>query len=150
MSDDNIWSDTWDEGEDWFGGGGRAKRLPRTDRLGATVYELNPGNFEVYHYHHASDELLIVLDGQPTLRTPEGERQLARGDVVVFPAGPEGAHALKNESDRPARYVMASTRQLPEVVEYPDLKKITAQAATGSQTGDRLWLIYDVEPDSPQ
>jgi hypothetical protein len=24
MSDDNIWTDEWDEGEDWSGGGGRA------------------------------------------------------------------------------------------------------------------------------
>jgi hypothetical protein len=32
------------------------------------------------------------------------------------------------------------------VVEYPDLKQITAQARTASQTGDRLWLIHDVEP----
>jgi hypothetical protein len=32
------------------------------------------------------------------------------------------------------------------VVEYPDLGQITAQASTGSQTGERLWLIYDVPP----
>jgi uncharacterized cupin superfamily protein len=148
VGDDNIWSDTWDEGEDWFGGGGRAKRLPRSDRLGATVYELGPGNYDVYHFHHASDEMLFVLEGRPTLRSPDGERQLARGEVVFFPAGPEGAHALKNDTDQPARYLMVSTLQSPEVVEYPDIKKITAQAASGSQTGERLWLIHDVEPGS--
>jgi len=145
MSDDNIWSDEWDAGEDWSGGGSRSKRLPRGDGLGATVYELGPGDFVVYHFHHASEELLIVLDGQPTLRTPNGERQLARGEVVLFPLGPAGAHALRNESDAPARYVMASTRSFPEVAEYPDLKQITVQAPTGSQTGDRLWFIHDVE-----
>ncbi len=37
MSDDNIWTDEWDEGEDWSGGGSKSKRLPRTERLGATV-----------------------------------------------------------------------------------------------------------------
>ena len=26
--------------------------------------------------------------------------------------------------------------------EYPDLKQITAQARTGSQTGERLWLVH--------
>lgn len=145
MSDNNIWSDEWGEqGEDWSGGGGRGKRLPRGDRLGATVYELDPGNFVVYHFHHGWEELLIVLRGQPTLRTPEGERMLAEGEVVYFPVGPAGAHAVTNDTDSPARFVMASTLGAPEVAEYPDLGQITAQAPTGSQTGDRLWLIYDV------
>jgi hypothetical protein len=41
---------------------------------------------------------------------------------------------------------MVSALNMPEVAEYPDLGKITAQARTGSQTGERLWLIHDVEP----
>jgi len=146
MGDNNIWSDEWDDtGEDWSGGGAKEKRLPNSERLGATVYELGPSNFVVYHFHHAADELLIVLRGRPTLRTGDGERQLEEGAVVFFPVGPDGAHALKNETGEAVRYVMASTRSSPEVVEYPDLKKITAQARTGSQTGERLWLIHDVE-----
>jgi len=145
MSEGNILSELPDGGEDWSGGGGRAKRLAHSDRLGATVYELGPGNFVVYHFHHGWEELLIVLDGEPTLRTPDGERRLARGEVILFPVGPAGAHALRNDTDGPVRYVMASTLGAPEVVEYPDLKQITAQAPTGSQTGDRLWLIHDVD-----
>ena len=142
---DNVWSDAWDDDEDWYGGGGKAKRLDaRTERLGASVYWLDPGNYDVYHFHHASDELLVVLDGEPTLRTPDGERRLVRGDAVMFPAGPEGAHALKNESDGPARVLMVSTLQSPEVVEYPDIEKLTAQARTASQTGDRLFVIHDL------
>jgi hypothetical protein len=35
------------------------------------------------------------------------------------------------------------------VAEYPDLHQITAQARTPSQTGDRLWLIHDVDPSAP-
>jgi uncharacterized cupin superfamily protein len=65
---------------------------------------------------------------------------------VHFPIGPAGAHGLRNETESPVRYVMASTLSSPEVAEYPDLKQITAQARTGSQTGERLWLIHDVEP----
>jgi uncharacterized cupin superfamily protein len=146
MSDDNIWSDAWDEGnEDWSGGGGKEKRLPNSERLGATVYELGPGNFAVYHFHHGSDELLIVLRGRPTLRTGEGERQLKEGEALLFPRGPEGAHGLRNDTESAVRYVMASTRVSPEVVEYPDQQQITAQAKTGSQTGEGLWLIHDVQ-----
>jgi uncharacterized cupin superfamily protein len=147
MSDDNIWTDEWDEGEDWSGGGAKAKRLPRTEQLGATVYELGPGNFVPYHFHHAAEELLIVLDGEMTMKTEEGERVVRRGDAVVFPVGPAGAHAFRVDGGGRCRYLMASTRPSPEVVEYPELGQITAQAPTASQTGERLWFIHDVPTD---
>lgn len=150
MSDHNIWSDEWGEQvEDWSGGGGRFKRLPRASErpgLGATAGELDPGNFVIYHFHHADEELLIVLRGRPTLRTPEGERMLTEGDAVYFPLGFEGAHGLRNDTDAVVRYLMASTITSPEVVEYPDLRQITAQARTSSMTGERLFLIHDVDP----
>jgi len=144
MSDENVWTDEWDPGEDWSGGGGKSKRLPRGEELGATVYELGPGNWVPFHFHHASEELLVVLRGRPTLRGDDGSRRLESGDVIHFPTGPSGAHALSNETDEPVRYVIASTLRSPEVAEYPDLGQITAQARTGSQTGERLWLIHDV------
>jgi uncharacterized cupin superfamily protein len=150
VSDVNIWTDTWDPAEeDWSGGGLVSKRLPRAAEhpgLGATVYELDPGDFVVYHFHHAWEELLIVLRGEPTLRTPAGERRVPEGEAVHFAAGPDGAHGLKNETDGRVRILMASTISSPEVVEYPDLRQITAQARTGSLTGERLWLIHDVDP----
>ena len=146
MSDESIWTDEWDPAEDWSGGGGFSKRLPRGDVLGASLYELAPGNFAVYHFHHGAEELLIVLRGRPTLRTPDGERVLDEGDVVHFPPGPDGAHGLRNDTDAPVRFVMVSDHPSPEVVEYPDLGQITAQGRTGSQTGERLWLIHDVRP----
>jgi uncharacterized cupin superfamily protein len=146
VGDDNVWTDAWDPGEDWSGGGARAKRLPRGPNLGATVYELGPGNWVPFHFHHGSEELLVVLRGRPTLRTRAGETILEEGAVVHFPNGPEGSHALTNATDETVRYVVASTRVSPEVVEYPDLGQITAQAATESQTGERLWLIHDVSP----
>ena len=91
MSDSNIWTDEWDPGEDWSGGGGASKRLPRGPSLGASVYELGPGNFVVYHFHHASEELMVVLRGRPTLRTPDGTRQLDEGEAVHFPTGPSAS-----------------------------------------------------------
>ena len=143
----NVFDDDWGEqGEDWSGGGGKSKRLVASGpRLGASLYELGPRDFNVYHFHHGAEELLIVLRGRPTLKTDEGERLLGEGEVVHFPTGPDGAHGVRNDTDEPVRYVVAGIRVSPEVVEYPELKQITAQAPTGSQTGDRLWLIHDVE-----
>ncbi len=145
MSDDNIWSDVWDAGDDWSGGGGRAKRLPRGAQLGASVYELGPGNFVVYHFHHAWEELLVVLRGRPTLREPAGERDLEEGDVVHFTVGPEGAHQLINRSHEPVRYLMVANRPSPEAVEYPDSRQISVMAFTDSQLGRPLWDIRTLE-----
>jgi uncharacterized cupin superfamily protein len=144
MSDDNIWTDDWDEGEDWSGGGGNAKQLPRADRLGATLYELGPGNFVPYHFHHASEEMLVLLDGEMTMKTEEGERLVRRGEVVIFPIGPAGAHGFRVDGDGRCRYLVASSVQLPEVGEYPELGQITVQARTASQTGEQLWFIHEL------
>ena len=141
----NVFSDKWDALDDWSGGGAKSTRLvERGPQLGASVYELGPGNTAAYHFHHGSEELLIVLRGRPTLRTPRGERQLAEGEAVHFCTGPDGAHGMRNDSAETVRYVVAGIRVFPEVAEYPDTKQITAQAPTGSQTGEHLWLVHDL------
>ena len=68
-----------------------------------------------------------MLRGRPTLRTPQGERELAEGEVVAFPPGREGAHQLINHGDAPVRYLMVSTKATADLVEYPDSGKIAAQ-----------------------
>lgn len=105
------------------------------ERLGATLYDCPPGNrVWPYHLHHANEEMLLVFEGTPTLRTPEGERMLERGEVVVFRRGAEGAHQLLNRSDNPVRFLIISTMVAPEVCEYPDSGKvgIWAGAAPGA------------------
>ena len=87
--------------------------------LGASLYELGPGNSAVYHFHHGSEELLIVLRGRPTL-APRRRASTRRGRGVHFPVGPDGAHGLRNDTDELVRYVVAGIRASPEVVEYPE------------------------------
>jgi uncharacterized cupin superfamily protein len=66
--------------------------------LGGSVYELPPGEKTwPYHYELGCEEWAIVIAGRPTLRTPEGRRQLSAGDVVMFPEAPEGAHQLRDQ-----------------------------------------------------
>lgn len=102
------------------------------DRLGASVYELAPGQRHYpYHWHHGNEELALVLAGRPTLRTPEGERVLRPGDYVVFGRGPDSAHAFRNDSDEPTRFVILSTLMRPEVVSYPDSGKMGAGSKFG-------------------
>lgn len=95
--------------------------------LGCALYELDPGaQAAPYHAHHANEELLIVLDGRVELRTPEGVREVSKGAVAAFPAGPDGAHRLRNTSDRRARYLMVSTMRFPEVAEQLDTGTVLA------------------------
>lgn len=89
--------------------------------LGATVYELAPGSrWANLHVHYANEEVAIVLAGNPTLYTLDGSRELATGDVITFPRGRQGAHRLENASQEPARVVLLSTMNMPELVEYPE------------------------------
>ncbi len=89
--------------------------------LAANVYELEPGAVgSPLHAHHANEELLFVLSGTLSLRGPDGTRLLTAGAVVAFPRGQAGAHSLVNRSDAPVRYLVVSTTNLPDVVEYLD------------------------------
>lgn len=100
--------------------------------LGCSLYEIDPGGQAVpYHAHYGNEELLIVLDGELELRTPDGTRTVDKGAVVGFPAGPEGAHRLRNASDAPARYFIVSTMRFPEVAEQLDTGTILAMKAPG-------------------
>ena len=98
-----------------------------SERLGASLYEVEPGNACFpYHWHSANEELLIVLSGQPTLRTPEGERVLEEGEVVAFPIGEEGAHQVVNRGDGPVRFLIVSEMNPVDLNGYPDSGKIVA------------------------
>jgi uncharacterized cupin superfamily protein len=126
----------------------QARRLVRTPgrSLTASVYVLDPGEKHLpYHFHHGAEELLIVLEGTPVLRTPAGERTLENGEVVHFPRGADGAHQLRNDTDERVRFVVASAGTSPELVEYPDTGKIAAMAKTPSQRGPGLWTMHFLE-----
>ncbi len=96
-------------------------RAAGAEQLGGTLYELAPGHEGLpLHIHHGMEELAVVVSGRPTLRTLDGESVLQPGDVVAFPRGRRGAHTLANRTDEPVRYLMLSTKVMPELVEYPE------------------------------
>jgi uncharacterized cupin superfamily protein len=97
--------------------------------MSATVFELAPGEQSTpYHFQYAEEEWLLVLDGELSLRTPDGVQTLTRGDLVAFRRGPDGAHTMRNETTRPVRVLMISTREDVEVAVFPDSGKIFASA----------------------
>ena len=95
------------------------------EQLGASVYDLDPGDSVCpYHYEHPEEEWLLVWTGSPTLRDPDGEHELVRGDLVCFLEGPDGAHKVTNRTEEPVRIVMFSTKATTSVAVYPDSNKI--------------------------
>jgi uncharacterized cupin superfamily protein len=144
----NVFADDWDDPfpllEGWKS---HLKRLvPPGNDLGMALYELLPGQTQCpYHFHHGADELMLVLRGRPTLRTPDGEVELEPGAFVHFPKGPAGAHQVTNRSDEPARYVLGSSNAVPEICEYPDSGKIAAFSRLESQRGERLVTVHRLD-----
>jgi len=106
------------------------------DGLGCSLYEVPPGSESwPYHYHEGNEEAIYVLAGEGTIRLAGGEQDLAAGDYVALPAGEAGAHQVRNDGDRPLRYLAVSTMREPDVTVYPDSGKIGVFA--GSAPGDR-------------
>lgn len=98
----------------------------RAERIGGSLYELEEGERTFpYHFHHGIEEWLLVVDGTPTVRTPDGERELGPGDVVCFPSGPDGAHAVRG----PGRILILAAGGPPSVSVYPDSDKLGTRPA---------------------
>ena len=132
----NLNADEWDrteEREGWRFKDAWVGAHTDAELIGASMYEVEPGNKQgPFHTHHANEEWAIVLRGEPTLRTHEGEQQLRQGDVAAFPRGKQGAHQIRNETDAPIRVLMLSTLIAPDIVEYLDTGKIGARASPAS------------------
>jgi uncharacterized cupin superfamily protein len=124
-------------------------RLDVARALGSTAYEmfiydLEPGrSSSPYHYEYA-EEWLLVVDGTLVLRAPDGEHALQRGDLLRFPAGPDGAHKLMNRSDAPARTLLFSGAGPLAVSVYPDSDKIAVWS--GDEENDLIFKRSTAAP----
>lgn len=106
------------------------------NKLGCGVDTLPPGKQSCpYHFHHAQEEMFIVLEGSGTLRVAGELLPIKAGDVIFIPPGPAYPHHIINTSQAELKYLSISTQERPEICEYPDSGKIGASAARG---GSRL------------
>jgi uncharacterized cupin superfamily protein len=126
----NVFHPEFEGTTDRAGFGARRAQLGRqagAHRLGASLFELAPGSAPFpLHYHLGNEELLIVLSGRPSLRTPDGERMLQEGEIVALPRGEAGAHQVVNRAQEPARVLIASEMNAPDIVVRPESGKLSA------------------------
>jgi len=107
------------------------------------VYDVPPGeSSSAYHYEY-EEEWLLVVEGEVVVRAPDGEHTLQRGDLVCFPAGPDGAHQVTNRSESPARTLLFSRDAMPAVSVYPDNDKLAVW------TGDENELVFKRDTSVP-
>jgi uncharacterized cupin superfamily protein len=136
----NLRGDEWDNTQERSGWRSKQVRVGArlgAELIGASMYELEPGSrLWPYHTHHANEEWLLVLQGTATLRSTDGEQDLAEGDVVCFRRGPDGFHQVSNRTSSPIRVLIVSTLITPDIVEYPDSGKVGAR----NLAGDRILL----------
>jgi uncharacterized cupin superfamily protein len=143
----NIYAPEWVERDQppLIGRAARVGAQAGAERLGATLYEIDPGGCgSPYHLHHGNEEMIIVFSGRPTLRNVDGSRELEPGDIVACPVGPRGAHQVQNNTDEPVRVLVVSTMVYPEIAEQLDSDKILVQSAPPG-TADRLALAFPRE-----
>ena len=113
-------------------------------KLGASIDIVAPGKQSCpYHFHHAQEEMFIILEGSGTMRVAGEMLPVRAGDIIFTPPGPEYPHQLLNTSDAPLKYISISTKEIPEFVEYPDSGKYLAMAK--DKDGARFDVIQRVE-----
>ena len=147
MGDPNIRKPDFDDSRDHPGFRALRARLGRQagcERLGLSLWELPPGEAAYpYHYHLTEEELVVVLSGRPSLRTPAGWRELEEGDVLGFPRGEVGVHQIVNRGEEPVRFLAFSTSGEPDVVVQPDSGKVGAFERKPEGGGMRIWFKGD-------
>jgi uncharacterized cupin superfamily protein len=143
----NLHDPVFDEPRDFEGFRARRARIGRqlgTTQLGASLFEVDLGQAAYpYHAHYTEEELVVVLAGRPSLRTPGGWRELEPGEVVAFPRGEAGAHQIVNRTDEPIRFLAVSTQLGPDVVHQPDSGKWGAFERLPEGGGFAWWLHPD-------
>lgn len=116
------------------------------ERLGASLYELEPGASAFpRHYHCANEEAIFILEGDGVLTLGDAEVQVRAGDFIALPRGPEHTHRLSNSSHRPLRYLCFSTMIEPDIAVYSDSNKVgffAGSAPGGLKEKRRLTGIF--------
>ena len=128
---------------DWSKGSRFAARIARigplvgAEQLGVQLQILAPGKAAYpRHAHHVNEEMFIVLEGEGTYRAGDQTWATRTGDVISAPAGTgETAHQITNTSDAELKFLSISTRQDPEVVEYPDSGKFAVMSRVPKDGG---------------
>lgn len=78
-----------------------------------------------YHFHVGITEVFYIISGKGKLETPDGDKEVTKGDIIVFPKGKEGAHRITNTSKSETLvYLDCDTTSASDVAFYPHSGKV--------------------------
>jgi len=107
-------------------------------RLGASYFEVRPGEAAFpYHVHLGEDELIYIIEGEGTYRFGEETYAVKAGDMLGAPAGGVGyAHQLINSGAATLRYFCVSDLPTINVGNLPEVDElvINVRNADGTQS----------------
>lgn len=92
-------------------------------QFGAHIITLPPGAWSSQrHWHSAEDELVMIIEGHPTLIDDSGETALSPGDFTAHPAASGNGHHMKNLTDKDVKFLIIGTRNpQADSGHYPDI-----------------------------
>jgi uncharacterized cupin superfamily protein len=106
-------------------------------KLGYNITIVPPGKRAwPRHNHVVNEEMFLILEGSGEVRIGDATYPIKKGDVIANPAGGRNtAHQIVNTSKAELKYLALSTRQMPELVEYPDSDKTGIMAQVPGADG---------------
>ncbi len=105
-------------------------------KLGANHVTLKPGAWTSQrHWHHAADELVVMLEGEGVLVEDDGETLLHPGDIAVFPGGVANGHVIQNRSDADCVLLAVSAGHEADSGEYSDIDMVFGPAGFAHKDG---------------
>ena len=91
-------------------------------QFGVNLVELKPGAASSQrHWHSHVDEFVMVVSGELTLITDEGETLMRAGDYAAFPAGRPNGHHLVNRGWGNALMLAIGPESGEDRATYPDI-----------------------------
>ena len=112
--------------EPFFSRMSKREKRPLGNVFGLTNFGVNltrifpGGQSALRHAHSSQDELIYILEGEPTLVTDAGEMQLRPGMCAGFKAGSGDAHHLLNRTSMDVVYIEIGDRTAGDAGSYPD------------------------------
>jgi uncharacterized cupin superfamily protein len=109
----------------------RLSDIVKSRDLYFNMRKLDPDKYSYpYHFHHNAEEVLVILEGAATLRTPNGFEIVKKGDILFFEKGDTSTHQLYNHTSEPCLYFDLRTKNKFDVAEFPDTNKVILGQAT--------------------
>ncbi|HEY5383008.1 MAG TPA: cupin domain-containing protein [Candidatus Paceibacterota bacterium] len=85
-----------------------------------------------FHSHRVNEEMFFVVEGNGEVRIGDKTYAIKKGDFIACPpGGPDTAHQIINTSKAELLYVGVSTKEAPEIADYPDSKKFGVMSSDG-------------------